>query len=74
MQPKNKVSVEQMNETIAKFDGWVSNCYSNLPNKMHRIENGQEIGGDRGVRFVRMENGSVVFEVESGNYHFRSPM
>jgi alpha-L-rhamnosidase len=45
---------------------------SNDPSKVQ--ENGQEIGGDRGVRFVRMENGSVVFEVESGNYHFRSPM
>ena len=37
-------------------------------------ENGSGIAGNKQVRFVRMENGSAVFEVESGNYHFRSPM
>jgi alpha-L-rhamnosidase len=37
-------------------------------------ENGRGIGGSNGVRFVRMENGSAIFEVGSGSYHFRDPM
>jgi alpha-L-rhamnosidase len=37
-------------------------------------ENGGGIPGNKQVRFVRVENGTAVFELESGNYHFSSPM
>ena len=37
-------------------------------------ETGSGVATNKGVRFVRMEDGSAIFEVESGNYHFRSPM
>lgn len=45
---------------------------SNDPSKVQ--ENGGWIAGNKQVRFVRTEGGSAIFEVESGNYHFRSPM
>ena len=37
-------------------------------------ESGKGIGDDNGVRFVRTEKGSVILEVTSGTFHFRSPM
>jgi hypothetical protein len=37
-------------------------------------ENGKTIGEGGGIRFVRGENGSAIFEVGSGSYHFRNPM
>ena len=36
-------------------------------------ESGRAIGDGAGVRLVRAERSSVVFEVSSGSYHFRSP-
>lgn len=32
------------NRLIAEFDGWQSNKYHNLPNKLHKMEAGEEVG------------------------------
>jgi|HubBroStandDraft_1064217.scaffolds.fasta_scaffold01665_7 alpha-L-rhamnosidase len=37
-------------------------------------ESGREVREVAGARFVRGENGSAIFEVGSGHFHFRSPM
>jgi alpha-L-rhamnosidase len=37
-------------------------------------ESGKGISNNNDVKFVRMENGSVVLEVGSGEYYFRDPM
>lgn len=36
------------------------------------MESGKPAAGAEGVKFVRMERGSAVFEVDSGNYSFRN--
>lgn len=35
---------EEGNRLISNFDGWQSNKYSHLPNRLHKVENGREIG------------------------------
>lgn len=35
---------EEGNRLIAEFDGWQSNKYHNLPNKLHKMEAGEEVG------------------------------
>ena len=37
-------------------------------------ESGKNAGGARGVKYVRSENGSAIFEVESGTYSFKSTL
>ncbi|MGC1385217.1 MAG: alpha-L-rhamnosidase C-terminal domain-containing protein, partial [Candidatus Acidiferrales bacterium] len=37
-------------------------------------ENGSAISGNGQVRFVGVDSGSAVFEVQSGEYHFHCPM
>jgi alpha-L-rhamnosidase len=37
-------------------------------------ESGRDVQESKDVRFFRIENGSAVFEVLSGSYHFRSPL
>lgn len=34
------------NKLIAIFDGWISNKYENLPNRLHEIKEGVEVGLD----------------------------
>jgi alpha-L-rhamnosidase len=36
------------------------------------MESGKPAAGAEGVKFVRMEKGSAVFEIDSGNYSFRN--
>lgn len=36
--------IEENDRLIAEFDGWQSNKYLNLPNKVHRMEEGSEVG------------------------------
>lgn len=35
-------------------------------------ENGKKVAGIDGIKFLRMENGKALFEVGSGEYHFKS--
>ncbi|MDR3703374.1 MAG: family 78 glycoside hydrolase catalytic domain [Candidatus Sulfopaludibacter sp.] len=37
-------------------------------------ESGKSAGGAKGVKYMRSENGSAIFEVESGVYSFKSAM
>lgn len=39
-----KEDIQAGNRLIAEFDGWQSNKYENLPNKLHRIDTGEEVG------------------------------
>lgn len=40
---EHKMSAVQINEIIAEFDGWESNRYFNLPERMHKTVNGEEL-------------------------------
>lgn len=38
------MDIEKGNRLIAEFDGWESDKYPNLPNRLHKIDTGEEVG------------------------------
>jgi alpha-L-rhamnosidase len=42
-------------------------------NSAQVMESGKPAGKAEGVKFLRMESGSAVYEVGSGNYAFTAP-
>ena len=37
-------------------------------------ESGQPVGAQPGVKFIRNENGRAIYEIESGDFNFQSPL